>query len=100
MLSPLVSATLVLCAAIAAKRGPFPIELLLLGGDVGIVVLVVWLATGPILAALALAFPAGLMYGAAEDTISISQATGAAAGVLLVTLILTAAYLGSRRQPA
>jgi Family of unknown function (DUF6297) len=100
ILCPLVSATLVLCAAIAAKRGPFPIELLLLGGDVGIVVLVVWLATGPILAALALAVPAGLMYGAAEDTISISQAAGAAAGVLLVTLILTAAYLGSRWQPA
>jgi Family of unknown function (DUF6297) len=100
LLCPLVSATLVLCAAIAAKRGPFPVELLLLGGDVGAVVLVVWLATGPIVAALALAVPAGLMYRAADDAISISQATGAAAGVLLVTLILTVAYLGSRRQPA
>jgi hypothetical protein len=101
LLCPLVSATLVLCAAIAAKRGPFPVELLLLGGDVGAVVLVVWLATGPIVAALALAVPAGLMYRAADDAISISQATGAAAGVLLVTLILTVAYLavaGSRPE--
>jgi hypothetical protein len=40
------------------------------------------------------------MYRAADDAISISRATGAAAGVLLVTLILTVAYLGSRRQPA
>jgi hypothetical protein len=34
-LCPLVSATFVSSAAIAGQRGPFPIELLLLGGDVG-----------------------------------------------------------------
>jgi len=93
MLCPLASAALVLCAAIAAKRGPFPIELLLLGGDVGVVVLVVWLATGPILAALALAVPAGLMYRAASGGISISQATGASVAVLLATLLVAVAYL-------
>lgn len=99
MLCPLTSAALVLCAAIAAKRGPFPIELLLLGGDVGAVVLVAWLATGPILAALALAVPASIMYRAASGGISISEATGASVAVLLATLLLAVAYLGSRRQP-
>jgi Family of unknown function (DUF6297) len=98
-LCPLVSAALVLCAAIAAKRGPFPIELLLLGGDVGAVVLVVWLATGPILTALALAIPANLMHEAANDGVSIAQAAGVSVGVLLLTLVLAVAYLRSRRQP-
>ncbi len=99
ILCPLVSTALVLCAAIAAKRGPFPVELLLLGGDVGAVVLVVWLATGPILAALALIAPASLMYRAVDDGVSISQATADSAGVLLVTLLLAIAYLRTRREP-
>jgi hypothetical protein len=99
-LCPFVSAVLVLCAAVAARRGPFPIELLLLGGDVGAVVLVVWVATGPILAALALVGPASLMYGAAHDGMSIAQATGASVGILVVTVTLSVIYLGSRTQPA
>lgn len=99
MLCPLASSVLVLCAAIAAKRGPFPIEMLLLGGDVGAVVLVVWLATGPILAALALAVPASLLYRAAKGGISISQAGGASVGILLATVLLAAAYLGTRKRP-
>jgi hypothetical protein len=98
-LCPLVSAALVVCAAIAAKRGPFPVELLLLGGEAGAVVLVIWLATGPILAALALASPAALMHDAANDGVSIAQAAGASVGVLLVVLVLPVAYLGTRRQP-
>jgi len=97
-LCPLVSATFTSCAAIAGQRGPFPIEVLLLGGDVGAVVLVVWLATGPILAALALTLPASIMFRAADDGISVAKTTGMAAAVLLATLLVTVAYVRTRRQ--
>ena len=65
----------------------------------GAVVLVVWLATGPILTALALAIPANLMHEAANDGVSIVQAAGVSVGVLLLALVLAVAYLRSRRQP-
>jgi hypothetical protein len=98
-LCPLVSATFASSAAIAGQRGPFPIELLLLGGDTGAVVLLVWLATGPFLAALALILPVSILYRAADDGSSVADATGAAAAVLVVTLLAAVAYLRSRRQP-
>jgi hypothetical protein len=59
---------------------------------------VLWLATGPILAALALAVPTSLMHEAA-DGVSIAQAAGASVGVLLVKSVLAVVYLGTRRQP-
>jgi hypothetical protein len=98
-LCPLVSATFVLSAAIAGQRGPFPIELLLLGGDVGAVVLLVWLMTGPILAAVALILPVSIVYRAADDVPLTAEPTGAAAAVLVVTLLAAVIYLRSRRQP-
>jgi hypothetical protein len=97
-LCPLVSATFVLSAVIAGQRSPFPIELLLLGGDVGAVVLLVWLVTGPILAGVALILPVSIMHRAAADG-SLVEATGTAAAVLVVTLLAAVAYLRSRRQP-
>jgi hypothetical protein len=97
-LCPLVSATLTFCAAIAGQRGPFPFELLLLGGDAGVVVLVVWLATGPILAALALALPTIMMFQAGNEGVSVAQATGMAAAVLVASLVVSGAYVRTRRQ--
>jgi hypothetical protein len=97
-LCPLVSATVTSSAAIAGQRGPFPIELLLLGGDVGAVVLLFWLATGPILAALFLILPLSIVYRAADDGSLVTGATGAAAA-LVVTLLGAVAYLRSRSQP-
>jgi hypothetical protein len=98
-LCPVVSATFVLSAAIAGQRGPFPIELLLIGGDVGAVVLLVWLVTGPILATVALILPVTIVHRAADDGALVAEATGAAAAVLVVTLLAAVAYLRSRRQP-
>jgi hypothetical protein len=98
-LCPLISATFVMSAAIAGQRGPFPIELLLLGGDAGAVVLLIWLATGPILAALALILPVSIVYRAAEDGALVAESMGAAAAALVVTLLGAVAYLRSRRQP-
>jgi hypothetical protein len=98
-LCPLVSATFASSAAIAGQRGPFPIELLLLGGDVGAVVLLVWLVTGPILAAVALILPVSIVHRAADDGSLVAEATGAAAAVLVVALLAAVAYLLSRRQP-
>jgi hypothetical protein len=98
-LCPLVAATFTSSAAIAGQRGPFPIELLLLGGDAGAVALLVWLATGPILAALALILPVSIVYGAADDGSLVAEATGAASAVLVVTLLAAVAFLRSRRQP-
>jgi hypothetical protein len=98
-LCPLVSATFASAAAIAGQRGPFPIELLLLGGDVGAVVLLVWLATGPILAAVALILPVTIVRRAAEEGSLLAEVTAAAAAVLVVTLLATAAYLWTRKQP-
>ena len=97
-LCPPISATFVLSAAIAGQRGPFPIELLLLGGDAGAVVLLIWLATGPILAALALILPVSIVYRAAENRTLVAESTGAVAA-LVVTLLGAVAYLRSRRQP-
>jgi hypothetical protein len=98
-LCPLVAATFTSSAAIAGQRGPFPIELLLLGGDAGAVVLLIWLATGPILAALALILPVSILYGVADDGSLVAEATGAASAVLVVTLLAAVAFLRSRRQP-
>jgi hypothetical protein len=98
-LCPLVSATFASSAAIAGQRGPFPIELLLLGGDVGAVILLVWLVTGPILAAVALILPVSILHRAADEGSLIAEAAGAAAAVLVVTLLAAVAYLRSRRQP-
>jgi hypothetical protein len=98
-LCPLVSSTFASSAAIAGQRGPFPLELLLLGGDVGAVILLVWLATGPILAAFALILPMSILYRAADDGSLVAEATGAAALALVVALLGAIAYLRSRRQP-
>jgi hypothetical protein len=98
-LCPLVSATFASSAAIAGQRGPFPIELLLLGGDAGAVVLLVWLATGPILAGLALILPASIVYRAADGGALVAEATVAAAAAFVVTLLGAVTYLRSRRQP-
>jgi hypothetical protein len=98
-LCPLVSATFTSAAAISGQRGPFPIELFLLGCDVGPVILLLWLTTGPILAALAVILPASIMYRAADDGSLVAEVTGATAAALVVTLLAAAAYLRSRKQP-
>jgi hypothetical protein len=96
-LCPLVSATFTSCAAIAGQRGPFPIDVLLLGGDVGAVVLLVWLATGPILTTLALILPTSIMFRA-DDGVSVAKASWMAAAVLLATVLVAVAYIWTRRQ--
>ena len=64
----------------------------------GAVVLVVWLATGPILTALALAIPANLMRETANGGVSIPRHRRVGWGSS-PDLVLAVAYLRSRRQP-
>jgi uncharacterized protein DUF6297 len=96
-LCPLVAAVLVACGAISGQRGPFPVELLFLRGDMGPMVLVMWLATGPILAEIALGVPIRVISHAA-DGIPLTLAVVTTVVSLGLALVAAAAYLRTRRQ--
>lgn len=96
-LCPLVAAVLVACGVISGQRGPFPVELLFLPGDMGPMVLVMWLATGPILAEIALGVPIGVISNAA-DGIPLTLAIVTTIVSLGLALAAAAVYLRTRRQ--
>jgi len=96
---PLVAALLVLCAAISGQRGRTPLELLLLGGDMGTVVLVLWLAAGPLLAEAVLAVPALSLRHAVEHGTPLGSAAGTSAWTLLLAVVAGGAYLRGRQPP-
>ena len=94
-----VAAVLVLSAAIAGSRGRTPVELLA-AGDAGTVAVLLWLATGPLLAGVALAVPALTVRRAAEAGTPAATAASNAAPLLLLSVAAGIGYLRSRRPPA
>jgi hypothetical protein len=68
-----------------------------LPGDMGPMVLLMWLGTGPILAEIALGVPIGAM-SRASDGIPLSVAIGSTVVTLVVALAAATVYLRSRRQ--
>lgn len=97
--TPMVAGVLVLIAAAAGQRGRFPLELLLLGGEFGGLLLVVWLVTGPLLAGLVLGIPAQLLRRAAESGQPLAAALGQAELLLLVVATGAMLFLRGRKPP-
>jgi hypothetical protein len=96
---PLAAAVLVLAAATAGQRGRFPLELLFLAGELGGLLLLVWVATGPLLAVTILIGPATALRLAAEEGVPLGVAAAGAALGLLLVLLAQVAFLRGRRPP-
>jgi hypothetical protein len=97
VLVPFVAAMLVTAAAIPGSRRPFPVETLLSGSDSGPLLLLTWLVTGPMVAAIA----SGLAVAALGGTVTggVSDAVLGAAVVLAFATALIASVLWVRRPP-
>jgi hypothetical protein len=93
---PLLVVGLVLCAAVAAQRGPTPVELLAIG-DAGAALIVLWLATGPILAMVVLGVPTLILTGALVGQ-TVSWGTVAGTVLLFSSMVAAGALLLRRRQ--
>jgi hypothetical protein len=92
---PAAAAVLVLAAAIAGRRGRVPVELLLLG-DVGGIALLLWIMTGPLLAATLLGIPIALLRAAPTPQAAIPAVT-----VWLALVVLAeSAWLRTRKPPS
>jgi hypothetical protein len=97
VLVPFVAAMLVTAAAVPGSRRPFPVETLLSGSDSGPLLLLTWLVTGPMVAAIA----SGLAVAALGGTVTggVSDAVLGAAVVLAFATALIASVLWVRRPP-
>jgi Family of unknown function (DUF6297) len=97
---PMVAGVLVLTAAAVGQRGRFPIELLLLGGEFGGLLLLLWLITGPLLTSLILGIPAQLLRRAVQSGQPLDSALGQVELLLLLVVAVEIVFVRSRKPPA
>jgi Family of unknown function (DUF6297) len=97
LVTPFVAATIVTAAAIAAQRQPFPLEMSISGAESGSLVLLAWLVSGPILAAVAV----NVAFFTMRDSLDqgIIAATRSALIVLIIATVGFGGWLWTRKPP-
>jgi hypothetical protein len=89
LVAPFAAAALIASTAISAVRRPFPVDMLISGADSNSLVLVLWLISAPVLAAIL----TNIAFGAMRQSLS----TGIDGGTLTAVVILSIGTLGITR---
>lgn len=97
IVAPFAAAALISAAAISAVRRPFPVEMLISGADSSSFVLLIWLVSGPVLAAII----TNIAFGAMRESLSkgIDGGTLTAAAILTVATFGITRWLATRKPP-
>jgi hypothetical protein len=95
--TPFGAAAMVTAGAVSAARKPFPMDMMISGADSGALLMLLWLVTGPVLAAIVVSFAFGAMRGGADQ--GLAGSTMWAVAILLGGAAGFTAWLTSRKPP-